>query len=179
MKSIAHEISGGASFSYLDHAKVEAARAAAVCEIQLPVVGGADAPQGECSKALVFQDGSRLETGNSGGYYYPVAGLHAAAVALGRKGGQATSEAKTEAARVNAKRGGRPRKQTDDFEYAVQIQPRNGQQLVEYREGLTLTYRDWNNADRKRHPQAERQLWDGACLVVDLDTDNVYAVEKP
>lgn len=105
--------------------------------------------------------------------------LHAAAVALGRKGGQATSEAKTEAARVNAKRGGRPRKQTDDFEYAVQIQPRNGQQLVEYREGLTLTYRDWNNADRKRHPQAERQLWDGACLVVDLDTDNVYAVEKP
>lgn len=35
--------------------------------------------------------------------------LSAAAAVLGRKGGQATSEAKAEAARVNAKRGGRPR----------------------------------------------------------------------
>ena len=36
--------------------------------------------------------------------------LHAAAAALGRKGGQAKSGVKTEAARKNAKKGGRPRK---------------------------------------------------------------------
>jgi hypothetical protein len=34
------------------------------------------------------------------------------AVALGRKGGKVTSEAKTAAARENGKRGGRPVKQT-------------------------------------------------------------------
>jgi hypothetical protein len=33
-----------------------------------------------------------------------------AAVAFGRKGGRARSEAKTEAARANGKKGGRPRK---------------------------------------------------------------------
>jgi hypothetical protein len=33
-----------------------------------------------------------------------------AAVALGRKGGKVTSEAKAEAARANGKKGGRPRK---------------------------------------------------------------------
>lgn len=33
-----------------------------------------------------------------------------AAVALGRKGGKVTSDAKAEAARANGKKGGRPRK---------------------------------------------------------------------
>lgn len=33
-----------------------------------------------------------------------------AAVALGRKGGKATSDAKAEAARLNGRKGGRPRK---------------------------------------------------------------------
>lgn len=35
------------------------------------------------------------------------------AVALGRKGGKIKSEAKTEAARANGKKGGRPKKITD------------------------------------------------------------------
>lgn len=38
--------------------------------------------------------------------------ISAAAAALGRKGGQSTSERKAAAARANGKRGGRPRKET-------------------------------------------------------------------
>lgn len=38
--------------------------------------------------------------------------IHAAAVALGRRGGQAKSAAKAAAVRENGKKGGRPRKQS-------------------------------------------------------------------
>ena len=37
--------------------------------------------------------------------------IHAAAVALGRKGGSVTSEAKARAARENGKKGGRPKEE--------------------------------------------------------------------
>lgn len=42
--------------------------------------------------------------------------ISAAAAALGRKGGQSTSEAKQAAARANGKRGGRPKKITGGSE---------------------------------------------------------------
>lgn len=44
----------------------------------------------------------------------PDAGLKSAVAAdLGRKGGQATSEAKRQAARANGRKGGRPRNNPD------------------------------------------------------------------
>lgn len=60
--------------------------------------------------------------------------------------------------------------------YAVQIQPRNGQQLAEVAD-LSIVAREWTGADRRRYPQAERTLWDGAKLVVHATTGEVYAVE--
>jgi hypothetical protein len=54
--------------------------------------------------------GIPVEDGDVFAREHVIEALSAAAAILGRKGGQATSEAKAEAARVNAKRGGRPRK---------------------------------------------------------------------
>ena len=60
--------------------------------------------------------------------------------------------------------------------YAVQIQPRNGQQLAEVAD-LSIVAREWTGADRRRYPLAERTLWDGAQLVVHATTGEVYAVD--
>ena len=60
--------------------------------------------------------------------------------------------------------------------YAVQIQPRTGQQIVEFN-SLDIDARDWTESDAKRFPNAARQLWDGAKLIVDRATEEVYAVE--
>jgi hypothetical protein len=60
--------------------------------------------------------------------------------------------------------------------YAVQIQPRTGQQIAEFN-GIEIDARDWTDADAKRFPQAARQLWEGAKLVVDRATKEVYAVD--
>lgn len=59
--------------------------------------------------------------------------LSAAAAALGRKGGQSTSEAKQAASRANGKRGGRPRKDTTemlDFEKIAKRVRKDGEKCT-------------------------------------------------
>lgn len=41
------------------------------------------------------------------------------------------------------------------YTYAVQIQPRTGQQLAECKD-LEIDPREWSEADRKRYPAAEK-----------------------
>lgn len=60
--------------------------------------------------------------------------------------------------------------------YAVQIQPRTGQKIVEFN-SLEIDAREWTETDKKRFPNADRQLWDGAKLIVDRATEEVYAIE--
>ena len=43
---------------------------------------------------------------------------------IGQKGGQATSEAKVEAARENGKKGGRPRKPDSELKYPRRVRPK-------------------------------------------------------
>ena len=62
------------------------------------------------------------------------------------------------------------------YTYAVQIQPHNGQELTEYALGIDLDVaRQWNDDDRKRFPQADRQCGEGFSLVVTRD-GNVFCV---
>ena len=62
------------------------------------------------------------------------------------------------------------------YGWAVQIQPRNGQELAELPDGIEGTFRDWNNRDRKFYPEAERQVWDGFKLVVNKQSREVFKV---
>ncbi len=66
---------------------------------------------------------------------------------------------------------------TTRYAHAVQIQPRNGQELHEI-QNHTMDARDWTPADHRRFPQATRQLCPGWKLVVDRKTALVYAVPK-
>ena len=64
---------------------------------------------------------------------------------------------------------------TRHFTYAVQIQPRNGQELTEYHQGIDLEgARPWSESNRKRFPQADRQCREGFALIV--SGDNVFCV---
>ena len=64
------------------------------------------------------------------------------------------------------------------FSYALQIQPRNGQQIDEYPHGLEIArYRLWDGGDSDRFAQAERQVSAGNLLIVDRDDDLVYEVD--
>ena len=66
------------------------------------------------------------------------------------------------------------------FSYAVSVQPRNGQILNEFPDGLDADgFRLWADRDRKAFPQAERQCGATDCLVTGNPGKdrNVYRVD--
>ena len=64
-----------------------------------------------------------------------------------------------------------------NYSYAVQIQPRTGQEISEFGD-IDISSRDWTDDDSKQFPNATRQLWDGAKLIVDTASNEVYAVHS-
>ncbi len=71
MNTIAYQIcKDNEKFSIKNRSQVDAAYKESVLILKVPTIPGADAPQGNCSMALVFRDGSWIETGKCG-YFYP------------------------------------------------------------------------------------------------------------
>ena len=63
------------------------------------------------------------------------------------------------------------------FFYAVQIQPRGGNQLREFTDVEITFDRRWSAEDAVRYRDATRQLWPGAALIVDSQ-NLLYAVDE-
>jgi hypothetical protein len=69
-------------------------------------------------------------------------------------------------------------KTSTSFPFATQIQPLNGQEIAEFPSGVEFPagHRSWGAKDRKKFPEAERQVGEGFRLVVCLQSGETYSV---